>query len=301
MSGGLDFCVIGAQKAGTSTLFNLLRQHPGIFIPPGKEAPYFSRPDLLPRGLDWFLDEYFRGAGVDQLWGTVTPQYMCHTGTAPLLLEAYPEIRLIAILRDPLERALSHHRMVVARGDDERSATVALAELVDRAQSEKARSSRDESDAYIAWSEYGRLLDEYLRYVDASQLLIVFTEDLSSNPGELVAEIFRFLGLPEYVPDGLGQRYHVGGGGGPVAAFRRAAGRVPILKPLWHRVPARYRDRVWARSTGFGRASTSAAGEEGASESPGLDPGVEARVREHLRPEVERVAELAGGNPWQGW
>ena len=69
----LDFVVIGAQKAGTTTIFEHLRQHPELFIPPSKEAGFFSRPQLAEKGPSYLLKTFFSGASDGQLLGKVTP------------------------------------------------------------------------------------------------------------------------------------------------------------------------------------------------------------------------------------
>ena len=73
--GRLDFIVIGTPKSGTTTLFNWIREHPELFLPDGKELPFFSE-DLFENGLDWYLEHHFQNADAGLLWGKVTPQYM---------------------------------------------------------------------------------------------------------------------------------------------------------------------------------------------------------------------------------
>src|SRR5712691_8988709 len=106
----LDFVVIGAQKGGTTTLFEHLRGHPELCLPADKEAPFFNRPELYSHGVEHLFSTYFpQPLPTDRLLGTVTPQYMCIAGCAQRLAVAFPECRLVVILRDPVERAYSHY------------------------------------------------------------------------------------------------------------------------------------------------------------------------------------------------
>src|SRR5579872_5519596 len=126
----IDFIVIGAQKAGTSSLFEYLRHHPELYLPPGKEQPYFSHEAIRRRGWADYMNKVFFDADPGRKWGTVTPQYMIgglwevsnptpdgesyDERTVPLRIrERAPQARLIAILREPADRARAQHRMAV--------------------------------------------------------------------------------------------------------------------------------------------------------------------------------------------
>ena len=72
----LDFIIIGAQKAGTTSLFEYLRPHPELWLPPGKEAPYFSHDAVIERGWQDYMEKAFAFGDPARKWGTVTPSYM---------------------------------------------------------------------------------------------------------------------------------------------------------------------------------------------------------------------------------
>jgi hypothetical protein len=168
----LDFLVIGAQKAGTTSLFEYLRLHPEIHMPPGKEVPYFSDDGMVAHGWEAYLGQTFAGTDPSLSWGTASPQYMAGAvlmpagpvGGAPervvpeRIRERLPEARLVAILRDPVARAESHHRMMRLRGEEPRSFDRAVAELLRPEALEQARREPTPTSAYVAWGEYGRIL-----------------------------------------------------------------------------------------------------------------------------------------------
>lgn len=208
----LDFVIIGAQKAGTTSLFHYLREHPGIFMPPQKEIPFFSSDTLHKKGLSWFLEAYYADASPDQLWGKATPQYMVHSATVASRLARYcPQIRLIAILRDPIARAYSHYRMSVRRGFETRSFEEAVREQLKPENLHKYRLHHTERDGYVVRGEYGRILSDYIDFFPPAQLLVLYTEHLEKQPVELFLDICRFLQVETILPGSLGQRFYQGG------------------------------------------------------------------------------------------
>lgn len=119
--GTLHFLVIGAQKAGTTTLHTILRMHGQLWLPPDKEVPFFSDTGAWP-DFQSFLADAYRGAPANRLWGAVSPQYMrggkgiSTRDVASRVATAVPDVKLIAVLRDPIERAMSEWRMASRRG-----------------------------------------------------------------------------------------------------------------------------------------------------------------------------------------
>src|SRR6266487_1947701 len=112
----LDFIIIGAQKAGTTSLYHYLREHPGIYMPPEKEAPFFTSKGSFLRDWEQFAADYFGAASVEQRWGKATPAYMADPRVAARIHSLMPRVLLIALLRNPVERAYSHYMMSVRRG-----------------------------------------------------------------------------------------------------------------------------------------------------------------------------------------
>jgi hypothetical protein len=228
----LDFIVIGAQKAGTTSLFHYLRAHPEVALPADKEAPFFSH-DTMYYTHGWAaymrnLARYPAMSDPQRKWGTVTPHYMVggvyqsnadataraayDEHTVPSRIhEHLPNVRLIAILRDPVERAVSHHRMAVTSGLERRSFDDAIDQLLQPEMLDHARRYPDELTGYIAWGEYGRILAGYFDLFPRDQILAVFTDDLERAPAELMRSIQRFIGVTaDLLPENLQRRYRVG-------------------------------------------------------------------------------------------
>lgn len=218
MGGSLHFIVIGTQKGATTTLWRHLAAHPELWLPPSKEAPFFSHDEVFDKGLDWYLGEFFTSAPCSTRWGTVTPHYMMGTADADVaeiarrIARTTPDARLIALLRDPIERAVSHFRMSVYREREARPCEEALRAALAPATLECARRAATETNSYVAQGEYGRILASYLQCFPRDRLHVAFTEDLARRPGATMREIFRFIGVDDrFVPPGGDVRVRRGG------------------------------------------------------------------------------------------
>jgi hypothetical protein len=211
----LDFVIIGTQKGGTTSLWQYLRDHPQLWMPRTKEAPFFNKAQADDAAeLAAYMDRRFGEAPDGALLGKATPHYMMGSRRADVeriarrIATAFPDVRLIALLRDPLERAVSHYRMAVRRGQEERSFDEAIADLLDPGQLADGRSRATETNSYVVQGEYARILRAYHESLPAEQLHVELTEDLSGDPGAVVDRVLGFLGLPAgFRPKGLGVRH----------------------------------------------------------------------------------------------
>src|SRR5271155_2744916 len=167
-SPGMEFLVIGAQKAGTTTLWNLLRDHPQLWLPDAKEAPFFSHTEVYEAGWESYLERLRAPTGEGLLRGTITPHYMHGWQDASTRVVAeriaglLPEVRIVALLRDPVERGRSQHAMAIARGLEQRDPDRALSESLRPQALRRARLQPGDTNTYLVQGEYGRILGEYL-------------------------------------------------------------------------------------------------------------------------------------------
>lgn len=115
----VDFLVIGAQKSGTTSIFNYLSSHPSIFMPQCKEVCFFTRD--FERGVDWYFSNYFPSAPASSIKGEASPHYMYFKNVPERIASLFPDIKLIAVLRNPITRAYSHYQMTVRRNLEKRS------------------------------------------------------------------------------------------------------------------------------------------------------------------------------------
>jgi hypothetical protein len=319
----LDFLVIGAAKAGTTALFHLLRTHPRLCLPEDKELPYFVAPEHTYYGsAAEFYADAFGECEPGQLCGTATPQYLygallgpraqgldraesAETTIPSRIRDAYPETRLIAILRDPVARARSHHRMSAMRGFERRPFARAIDELLEPAALTASRAHPTETNGYVVLGEYGRLLGGFLDVFGRDRLLVLFQDELERDPGAVCEKAFSFLGVdPGFRPPNLGRRYHEGGSRRRIAwldltSWQLAAGRSARLKRLWGRLPRSRRMRVLKR---YERASRRLFFWNRVPVDPRQDPDpvspeTLAALRAHYREDEERLRGLLGTDP----
>jgi hypothetical protein len=203
-----DFLVIGAQKAGTTALYAYLRWHPGVTGPSWKEVSFFDR--HWWRGESWYRGQFpLRPRG--RLIGEASPSYLFHPLAPERARAVLPGTRLIAVLRNPVDRAYSQYQHEVALGREPLSFEEALAAEEERTRGEVERLLADPrafsrawwDHTYLARGLYAEQLDRWLAVFPREQLLVVTTDELGERPGTTYASILAFLGaaphqLPEY-------------------------------------------------------------------------------------------------------
>lgn len=293
----LDFLVIGAQKSGTTALFHYLAAHPELFLPPGKELPFFSRNGAGAAELRGFLQDYYHAAPPGRLWGKVSPQYMSNPYAVTRIADCLPQARLIAILRHPVDRALSHYRMLKLRGRMNLSATQALEAALDPAALARARTlpsgAESEPDCLLAWGEYGRILGAFLEHFPRSQLQVLFQDELEQEPLQTLARLWDFLGVRrDFAPSNLGQRFHVGADRQRWPWLARAS-RHPMTRAL----TARIMSPSTRKALGFRLQQMNV--QDAPSIPIALPAELRSRLIEHFRSDVQRLQhELDEVAPW---
>ena len=287
-----DFIVIGAGRAGTTSLHEYLAQHPEIFIPPQKSPSFFYARDLsgsplagAPHAIPpWFVRgeadyrKLFETPRRSCLAGEVSPVYLASTRVAARIAQWRPDAKIIAIMRHPVDRV---HSRFVARRRDGLEDTPTFEELVEREASETL--VRDDAHAtYLAGGMVSHYLRTYFEHFPARSISIHFYEDFARDTAGVVAEICRFLGVDDRFRFDLGRIHNRSGGrirsptvGGLWAAsepLRRA------LRPLW---PKHLRDAAFRRVT----ATT---------EKVPIEPGTRGRLIEIYRRDILELQELTG-------
>lgn len=245
----IDFLIIGAQKSGTTSLFKYLSKHPSIFIPQEKELPFFSYDELYEDGLKNFLNKYFPdGINKKRICGTVTPQYMYDPLAPERIQRELHGVKLIAILRDPIQRAISHYKMTVRRGDERRTVDAAFQACLNVNAANDARvlrgRSKDEISCYLAWGEYGRILGGYFELFPAAQILCLDHAELESSPEIVVRKVFNFLAVDnDFLPGNLGERFHVGGSTVRTRLHERVK-QIRLIRWMWRNLSCGMQYRI---------------------------------------------------------
>ena len=198
----LGFMIVGAQKCGTTALARFLSRHPEIGMADPKEAHLFDAPDYSGGWSPKEIDERYRpsfehcpGATVR---GEATPIYMLLPEVARELHRYNPELKLIVLLRDPVERAISHYYMERARGDERLPLWLAL--LSEPFRLRRCRDARQADSAmrrhsYRRRGLYSLQLRNLYRHFDRSRVLVIRTNDLLRRHDTVLRQVFAFLGV----------------------------------------------------------------------------------------------------------
>ena len=189
------FLIIGAQKAGTTSMHQVLTQHRSIWMPPIKELHYFDRESSCDEhfALDSYLAHY-ADAPVDAICGEATPCYLFHPDAARRIHTVLgDDIKLIITLRNPARRAYSHYLMNVRKGYETLGFEEALQAESDRIhQSERWRMRY----SYIARGFYHEQLQRYLQHFKRSNLRIyIFEQDIIGDWPGVWSDLCQFLDL----------------------------------------------------------------------------------------------------------
>ena len=299
----LDFIIIGAQKSATTSLFKYLQPHPQIFMPSDKEAPFFSNQQMYEAGWDVFAAEYFAKAEADQLWGVATPQYMGDPQAAGRIKEKMPAAKLIAVLRNPIDRAFSHFNMMRRRERETADFDQVVDRLSDQAVIEQARNAmpqiaagdyaEDETSHYLVWGEYGRILQHYLNFFPKDQLMIIYMDEMTADPVKVYKDVLNFIGLSDdHIPDNVGKVYHKGGSKRIIShGLRSAISQNALFKLFWDLFPhnAKKSIRYWYDQKNVRKSSA----EDGPSDS------ARATLVDYFKDDIKLLEDIAGRDvPW---
>jgi len=210
-----DFLIIGEAKTGTTFLYYLLTRHPYVEPAATKEVRYFDRRRQDFRGnLDWYRSQFPPPTwreGRRVITGEASPYYMYHPHAARRAAEVVPEARIIALLRDPVERAYSEYQHKLRSGNETLSFEEATASEGERTRGERARLLANEKAgspvlrnfSYLARGVYVDQLQEWERYFGRDRMLVLSSDNLFADPVETLNKVIEFLELPHWEPDDL--------------------------------------------------------------------------------------------------
>ena len=217
-----SFLVVGAPKAGTSSLYQYLRGHPDIYLPEQKELHYWSSEALSentsgPGDQSALLDvvttwhdycQRYEAAALEKQLGDVSPSYLYfYNRVIAELKQKLPAVKIIIMLRDPIERAYSNYLHQQRLTYEPLSFTEAL-------DCEVKRGDKGYSDfwRYTGHSHYFLACDAYARAFGLANVHFITFEELKDKPSDVMAKVFSFLGVDEsYRPDNLDTVYNSGG------------------------------------------------------------------------------------------
>jgi len=180
----LDFLIIGAMKSGTTSLASALNQHPEVYLPKN-ELHYFDNNDYFSKGDNWY-HAHFPLLKEVKAYGEKTPSYMYTPYCIERIFNYDPQIKLIMILRNPIDRTYSNYWHSVKNGKEELS-------FIDAIVKEDERIKNNIFRGYTARSKYIVQLEKLLEYFDLNKIKIVIFEELTTQPDQILKDIFQFL------------------------------------------------------------------------------------------------------------
>ncbi|PWE32930.1 sulfotransferase [Maritimibacter sp. 55A14] len=285
-----DFLIIGAARSGTTAVYSYLRQNPSIFMPRAKEPNFFAYEgealDYKGPGADYInnsitrLDAYkalFAGAPEGAVSGEASPLYL-YAPRAPERIHAHvPQVRMVAILRNPIDQALSHfHYALKQRIEPIDDFTAAL-----QAEDKRLADGWQPLFGYSRFPRYAAQLERYFKLFDRDQILVRTYEDLQTAPGDLIDEITGFIGADtSFRPD---MSYQPNAGGVPRSKFFQdfLMKPNPVTGLIAKVMPQEMRLKIRDRLSGLN-----------IRRDPAMPPEARQILRDRLLPEIDRLETL---------
>ena len=192
-----NFIIIGCQRCGTTSLYTYLAQHPQILTPIKKEMDFFSW--HFDRGIDWYLAHFPpMPPGEQFLTGEASPSYFDSREAPERLYRVFPEAKLIVLLRNPVDRAISQFYRLTDLNWEARSLDRVISDEIERLNQNPEYIIGEEPGNYLARGRYIEFIKNWRTFFPPEQLLILKSEDFYAGAATTVKQVLEFLDLPEY-------------------------------------------------------------------------------------------------------
>jgi len=181
------FLIIGSSRSGTTSLYHQLREHPDICMPYDKELNYFN--NGWHKGIDWYSEQFADCSDVSMIGEASTSYTWPSPHDIPARIhQTIPNVKLIYIIRNPIDRTFSHYQYNKYRGNESRSFCEAMEAV----------------PLYLSASDYLMWIKNYLMYFNKTNFHLMFAEDLYKNPSVQIEECYSFLGIDtRFVPKSI--------------------------------------------------------------------------------------------------
>lgn len=216
-----DFIIAGAQKSGTTSLYRYLDEHPNVVSPITKELAFFDR--NFDRGTQWYrlhfplrgANRSAEGSGNKMITGESTAYYVFHPLAAQRIAETLPQVKIIILLRNPVDRAFSHYQHKWRRCQETLSFDEAIDAEAGRLAGEEEKicnNSGYRSQAHVLYSYLARgiYVDQIRRwqqFFSTDRLLILESGTFFKRTADVYQRVLDFLGLPHWQPAQFGQHF----------------------------------------------------------------------------------------------
>jgi hypothetical protein len=284
-----NFFIVGAAKSGTTALYRYLREHPDVYLPDVKEPRFFSydpedrtryagpRAHELIDSVVTDRDAYealYGAVNGERAIGDVSPAYLPSPVAARRIRSAVPHARVVAVLRDPVERAYSHFLDNLGSGWEPETDFERVLDL--REQRRRARWWRKWD--YVDNGFYAAQLERYFDAFEPDRIRIYLYEELRADTRALVSDLLRFLEVDPAVELDVSARYNVSAVPRSKAVHRLLSAPTSVRRALKPLVPARMRTRI----------------RRGNLYRPQMSATARARLRDLYREDVTRLEAMIG-------
>ena len=253
-----SFLIVGAAKSGTSALYQYLRQHPEVFMSPVKSTNFFALQGTTPRfvgpeGVPAPVNAYsvtdlqayralFTGAGAARAVGEASPIYL-YSEQAPANIERHlPNVRLVAVLRNPVERAFSSYLHLIRDGREPLSFEEGL-----KQEAARIRDNYGPLYRYTDMGYYSTQVERYLDRFGRDRVRIYLYDDLRREPRGILQDLFGFIGVNPAFPVDVSTEYNASGAPRNQTLNQLLNQDNPIKRLLKPLLPPRFRSRWRAK------------------------------------------------------
>ncbi len=264
-----NFLIIGSQKAGTTSLYHVLKEHPQIFMPDTKEINFFFKGDEYARGPETYAKHFVDSA--DQLArGEASPGYICHPEAPARIHALLPDVKLILTVRDPIKRAISQY------WDNRRhlNEPLTFAQALDAYRSDEYQPGKI---GYFSRGVYMRYIRNYLQYFSREQLLILPFGEMLTDAEDFYKRIFTFLDVDaDFESEDFDEAFN------PTEVWKNPFYQMLIRRPRYQeKVPAKLRRLFyWGKKMRFS--------------APPIDEASRQRLADFYRPWNDELREFLG-------
>jgi hypothetical protein len=186
-----SFIILGAQKAGTTSLHNALMKHSDIYMSHPKEVSFFNIEKNYSRGAEWYTS-FFAKRGLEKQAGETTPSYLWDERVPSRIAKVLPDAKFIVLLRNPVDRGYSAYWYAYRNGDETLPFKDALkVEAIRATQGDSIRGF----SSYVDRGLYAQQIKRYLQFFDRSRFLFLISEEYQGNPRKTLHTVTRFLGV----------------------------------------------------------------------------------------------------------
>ena len=206
----LDFLIIGTQKAGTTSLYEYLSEHPQVFVPEVKEIQYFVDDCFYDQGPE-YLSAFYSKVTSDQVKGLAYVHMLPFADCPKRVADFNPKMKLIVMLRDPVKRAFSAYNFAMKNGWEDPKVSFSESLTLEAARLKGNYTERYEL-AYFHNGLYHQHLSNWKKFFDDSQLLIITDSELKHKRAETLERVFSFLGVNDQADINLHVEHNKAGG-----------------------------------------------------------------------------------------